>query len=77
MASHGIRRADEMDQVAETLRELGIDPLMATATATRQRGMGGIGKDPKVRSRLKEGRAAPLDAISAAEKERRRVSPKN
>ena len=32
MASHGVRRADEMDQVAETLRELGIDPLMATAT---------------------------------------------
>ena len=30
MASHGVRRADEMDQVAETLRELGIDPLMAT-----------------------------------------------
>ena len=30
MASHGIRRADEMDQVAETLRELGIDPLMAS-----------------------------------------------
>src|SRR5262249_24837980 len=27
MASHGIRRADEMDQVAETLRELGLEPL--------------------------------------------------
>ena len=40
MASHGVRRADEMDQVAETLRELGIDPLMATATSTRQREMG-------------------------------------
>jgi hypothetical protein len=39
--------------------------------------MGGIGKEPKVRSGLKEGRAAALDAISAAEKERRRVSPKN
>ena len=34
MASHGVRRADEMDQVAETLRELGIDPLMATATSS-------------------------------------------
>jgi 3-hydroxyisobutyrate dehydrogenase-like beta-hydroxyacid dehydrogenase len=49
MASHGIRRADEMDQVAETLRELGLDPLMATATATRQREMGAIGKEPAVR----------------------------
>src|SRR3954447_14894305 len=34
MASHGVRRADEMDQVAATLRELGIEPLMASATST-------------------------------------------
>ena len=64
MASHGVRRADEMDQVAETLRELGIDPLMTSATSTRQREMGQIGKDPAVRKTLKEGRAAMLDAIS-------------
>jgi len=70
MASHGVRRADEMDQVAETLRELGIDPLMATATATRQREMGQIGKEPAVRATLKQGRAAMLDAISAAAKDR-------
>ena len=70
MASHGVRRADEMDQVAATLRELGIDPLMATATSTRQRGMGQIGKEPAVRKTLKEGRAAMLDAISAAAKNR-------
>ena len=31
MASHGIRRADEMEQVAVTLSELGIEPLMANA----------------------------------------------
>ena len=55
MASHGVRRADEMDQVAETLRELGIDPLMASATSTRQREMGQIGKEPAVRKTLKEG----------------------
>ena len=70
MASHGVRRADEMDQVAETLRELGIEPLMATATSARQREMGLIGKAPKVRATLKEGRAAMLDAISAAAKDR-------
>jgi 3-hydroxyisobutyrate dehydrogenase-like beta-hydroxyacid dehydrogenase len=29
---HAKRRADEMSQVAETLREIGIDPLMAEAT---------------------------------------------
>jgi 3-hydroxyisobutyrate dehydrogenase-like beta-hydroxyacid dehydrogenase len=70
MASHGVRRADEMDQVAETLRELGVEPLMATATSTRQREMGRIGKEPAVRASLKEGRAAMLDAISAAAKDR-------
>jgi 3-hydroxyisobutyrate dehydrogenase-like beta-hydroxyacid dehydrogenase len=66
MASHGVRRADEMDQVAETLRELGIDPLMATATSTRQREMGLIGKDPAVRATLAEGGNPMLDAISTA-----------
>ena len=70
MASHGVRRADEMDQVAATLRELGIDPLMASATSTRQREMGQIGKEPAVRKTLKEGRAAMLDAISVAAKDR-------
>jgi 3-hydroxyisobutyrate dehydrogenase-like beta-hydroxyacid dehydrogenase len=70
MASHGARRADEMDQVAATLRELGVDPLMAAATSTRQREMGQIGKEPAVRKTLKEGRAAMLDAISAAAKHR-------
>jgi hypothetical protein len=59
-----------MDQVAETLRELGLDPLMATATATRQREMGAIGKEPAVRKTLKEGRAAMLDAISTTAKDR-------
>jgi hypothetical protein len=64
------RRADEMDQVAETLRELGIDPLMATATSSRQRDLGEIGKEPAVRSALKDGRAATLAAINAAAKDR-------
>ena len=70
MASHGIRRADEMDQVAETLRELGLDPLMASATSARQRELGEIGKEPAVRATLKDGRAAMLDAIDAATKDR-------
>jgi hypothetical protein len=70
MASHGVRRADEMDQVAETLRELGVDPLMASATSNRQREMGLIGKEPAVRKTLKEGWAAMLDAVSAAAKDR-------
>jgi len=70
MASHGVRRADEMDQVAETLRELGIEPLMATATSSRQREMGLIGKDPAVRATLADGGEPMLDAISTAAKNR-------
>jgi 3-hydroxyisobutyrate dehydrogenase-like beta-hydroxyacid dehydrogenase len=33
---HGERRAREMDEVAETLRDAGVDPIMAEATARRQ-----------------------------------------
>jgi len=66
MASHGIRRADEMEQVAATLRELGIDPLMASATAARQREMGELGKQDGVRAAKAQGRDAMLDAISRA-----------
>jgi 3-hydroxyisobutyrate dehydrogenase-like beta-hydroxyacid dehydrogenase len=33
---HGERRAREMEEVAETLRAVGVDPIMAEATARRQ-----------------------------------------
>jgi len=33
---HGERRAREMEEVAETLEEIGIEPIMADATARRQ-----------------------------------------
>lgn len=36
IAEHGRRRAAEMREVAATLREAGMEPLMATATAERQ-----------------------------------------
>jgi 3-hydroxyisobutyrate dehydrogenase-like beta-hydroxyacid dehydrogenase len=35
-ALHGKRRAEEMREVAETVREAGLEPLMASATAERQ-----------------------------------------
>jgi 3-hydroxyisobutyrate dehydrogenase-like beta-hydroxyacid dehydrogenase len=70
MASHGERRAAEMEESAATLRELGLDPLMVDATVKRQREMGAIGKDEKVRATLKEGRTAMLNAISTAVKDR-------
>ncbi len=70
MASHGERRAAEMEEVADTLRELGIDPLMTTGTIKRQREMGEIGSQQSVRGVLKKDRAAILNAISAAARDR-------
>ena len=70
MASHGERRAAEMEESAATLRELGLDPLMVDATVKRQREMGALGKHETVRATLKEGRNAMLDAISMAAKNR-------
>jgi len=66
MASHGERRAAEMEEVAVTLRELGVEPLMTAAIVRRQREMGEIGAHQSVRSALHEGRTAMLSAISAA-----------
>jgi 3-hydroxyisobutyrate dehydrogenase-like beta-hydroxyacid dehydrogenase len=70
MASHGERRAAEMEEVAATLRELGVEPLMTTATVKRQREMGEIGAQQSVRRVLNEDRAAILNAISAAARDR-------
>lgn len=36
VAEHGRRRAAEMREVARTIEEVGVDPMMATATAQRQ-----------------------------------------
>jgi 3-hydroxyisobutyrate dehydrogenase-like beta-hydroxyacid dehydrogenase len=69
MARHGTRRAAEMEEVADTLRELGIEPLLATATVGRQRQMGRLGKVPAVRDALDKGRTALLQTISAAARE--------
>ncbi|MGB6548306.1 MAG: DUF1932 domain-containing protein [Xanthobacteraceae bacterium] len=70
MASHGERRAAEMEEVADTLRELGVEPLMTTATVKRQREMGQIGTQQPVRAVLKDDRGAMLRAISAAARDR-------
>jgi 3-hydroxyisobutyrate dehydrogenase-like beta-hydroxyacid dehydrogenase len=70
MASHGERRAAEMEESAATLRELGLDPLMVDSTIKRQREMGAIGKQEIVRQTLKSGRAVMLGAINSASKDR-------
>jgi 3-hydroxyisobutyrate dehydrogenase-like beta-hydroxyacid dehydrogenase len=70
MAAHGERRAAEMEEVADTLRELGVEPLMTMATVKRQREMGQIGKQQSVRASLPQDRATILNAISAAARDR-------
>jgi 3-hydroxyisobutyrate dehydrogenase-like beta-hydroxyacid dehydrogenase len=70
MASHGERRAAEMEESSVTLRELGLEPLMVDATVKRQREMGAIGKDEAVRATLANGRAAILAAIATTGKYR-------
>ena len=66
MASHGIRRAAEMRESAQTLRELGVDPLMTTGTIERQQQLGEIGRLPQVKDAVAKGRDDMLAAISAA-----------
>ncbi len=52
-ALHGKRRAEEMREVAVTVREVGLEPWLASATAERQEWMGkqksvaGLGELPK------------------------------
>jgi 3-hydroxyisobutyrate dehydrogenase-like beta-hydroxyacid dehydrogenase len=70
MATHGERRAAEMEEVAATLRELGVEPLMTNATVKRQREMGQIGRQQTVRGVFKEDCAAMLSAISVAARDR-------
>jgi 3-hydroxyisobutyrate dehydrogenase-like beta-hydroxyacid dehydrogenase len=64
MASHGARRAAEMEEVADTLRELGVEPLMTAGTIQRQREMGKLGKAEPVRAVLAQGHNEILQAIS-------------
>jgi 3-hydroxyisobutyrate dehydrogenase-like beta-hydroxyacid dehydrogenase len=65
MASHGIRRAAEMREVAETLRELGIEPLMTIGTIERQQQLGEIGRQPAIKDAVRKGGAEMLEAIDA------------
>jgi hypothetical protein len=59
-----------MEEVVKTLRELGVEPLMAAATVKRQREMGQIGAEQPVRGVRKGDGAAMLNAISAAARDR-------
>jgi 3-hydroxyisobutyrate dehydrogenase-like beta-hydroxyacid dehydrogenase len=66
MANHGIRRAHEMEEVVETLQEIGIEPHMTAGTVRRQQEIGDLGRHEPLKSAVAKGRAAMLDAIGAA-----------
>ena len=70
MANHGTRRAAEMEEVADTLRELGVEPLMTAGTIQRQRQMGRIGKGETVQAAIPQGHKTLLEAVSAASPDR-------
>jgi len=63
MLAHGSRRAAEMEEVARTLEELGVDPAMTRGTIRRQRELGALGLAPP------DGLEAKLAAIEADHKE--------
>jgi 3-hydroxyisobutyrate dehydrogenase-like beta-hydroxyacid dehydrogenase len=43
VVEHGERRAREMEEVAATLRSIGVEPIMAEAAARRQDWLAGLG----------------------------------
>jgi 3-hydroxyisobutyrate dehydrogenase-like beta-hydroxyacid dehydrogenase len=59
MIIHGLRRAEEMEEVVRTLEDLGIDPVMSRSTVARQREIGALalGRPP-------EGLAAKVEAVT-------------
>lgn len=75
MASHGVRRAAEMEEAADTLRELGVAPLMTAGTIERQREMGSLGKNEPVRAALTRGHKEILQAIGKELAEQRSSQP--
>lgn len=64
MLAHGVRRAAEMEEVAKTLSDLGVDPAMTRGTTQRQRDLGSLQMTPP------EGLTAKLAAIEAREEDK-------
>lgn len=66
VVSHGKRRASEMREVAETLKSMGIEPLMAAATAARQQWLADLNVKEILKERKTENRAELVHAIRKA-----------
>ena len=66
VVSHGKRRASEMREVAETLNGIGLEPIMASATAARQQWLADLGVKERLAGRKTEDRAELVGAIRKA-----------
>jgi 3-hydroxyisobutyrate dehydrogenase-like beta-hydroxyacid dehydrogenase len=66
---HGQRRAREMDEVAKTLEELGIEPMMASATARRFDWAAELGLKEKFRGEFPKTYEEVLAAIAESASE--------
>lgn len=66
VVSHGRRRAAEMREVAETLEGIGLEPIMAQATAARQQWLANLGVKEHLRGKKSENRAELIGAIREA-----------
>lgn len=64
MMAHGIRRAAEMEEVAATLADLGVDPVMTRGTIQCQREIGSLRISPP------EGMSAKLAALKTPQLKR-------
>ena len=67
---HGDRRAREMEEVAETLKSLGIEPIMAEAAAKRQDWCARLGISTKFGPDGPKAYREALEAIAACTESR-------
>lgn len=68
-ALHGERRAHEMEEVAETLKSMGIEPLMSEAAAKRIAWAAGFGLKEKFAGKAPESYSEVLEIIDEKGKE--------
>jgi 3-hydroxyisobutyrate dehydrogenase len=66
VVSHGARRAAEMREVAATLEGIGLEPLMAAASAARQQWIADLAVKERLQGRKTESRAELVRAIREA-----------
>jgi len=66
VVSHGRRRAAEMREVAATLEGIGLEPIMAAASASRQQWVADLGVKQRLRDPKTEDRAELVRAIREA-----------